>query len=113
MPRVVEYLNAQGASPYATWFRTLPAEAAAKITAHMLRLEQGNMSNVDPVGEGVSEKKIDYGPGYRLYFGQDGRDLIVLLGGGSKKGQQADIAAAKELWKDYKARKRLQQKKEK
>ena len=75
----------------------------------MLRLEQGNMSNVDPVGEGVSEKKIDYGPGYRLYFGQDGRDLIVLLGGGSKKGQPADIAAAKELWKDYKARKRPQQ----
>jgi len=70
------------------------------------------MSNVDPVGEGVSEKRIDYGPGYRLYFGQDGRDLIVLLGGGSKKGQQADIAAAKEPWKDYKARKRLQQKKE-
>jgi putative addiction module killer protein len=71
------------------------------------------MSNVEPVGEGVSEKKIDYGPGYRIYFGQDGRDLIVLLGGGSKKGQQADIRAAKELWKDYKARKRLQQKKEK
>ncbi len=111
MPRVVEYLNARGTSPYAAWFGTLPAEAAAKITVHVLRLEQGNMSNVAPVGEGVLEKKIDYGPGYRIYFGQDGRDLIVLLGGGSKKGQPADIAAAKELWKDYKARKRQLQKK--
>jgi len=60
---------------------------------------------VKPVGEGVSERKIDWGPGYRIYFGMDGADLVVLLGGGSKKDQQKDIALAQERWRDYRRRK--------
>jgi putative addiction module killer protein len=102
---ILEYLNADGQSPYAKWFNSLPAAAAAKITKHKLRLQQGNMSNVDPVGKGVFEKKIDWGPGYRIYFGQDGKELIILLGGGSKKRQQDEIEAAQDCWQDYKKRK--------
>ncbi len=58
-----------------------------------------------PVGEGVSELKIDFGPGYRVYFGMDGRTLVILLGGGTKKRQRGDISAAQDAWTDYKKRK--------
>jgi len=68
------------------------------------RLSMGNVSNVKAVGGGVSEIKIDFGPGYRLYFGRDGDRLIVLLGGGTKKRQQDDIASALARWTDYKRR---------
>jgi putative addiction module killer protein len=70
----------------------------------------GNLSNVEPVGEGVSEYKLDWGPGYRIYFGQDGQTLVILLGGGFKKRQRKDIKAAKAAWADYKKRKREEQK---
>jgi putative addiction module killer protein len=68
------------------------------------RLEQGNLSNVKPVGEGVLEHRIDWGPGYRVYLGRDGAVLVILLTGGSKKRQQRDIDTAKALWADYKRR---------
>jgi putative addiction module killer protein len=61
-----------------------------------------------PVGEGVSEYRIDFGPGYRIYFGKDGDRLVILLGGGTKKRQQNDIQAAKTIWKIYKQRKKLE-----
>ena len=80
--------------------------AAAKVTVALTRMVAGNLSNVEPVGEGVSEYKIDFGPGYRLYFGLDGRALVILLVGGTKKRQQTDIATAKSSWATYKARKR-------
>ena len=69
-------------------------------------MEQGNFSNVKGVGAGVYEYRIDFGPGYRVYFGKDGDYLVILLAGGTKKRQHADIAAAKEYWRDYKRRKR-------
>jgi putative addiction module killer protein len=65
-------------------------------------------SNVKSVGAGVFEYRIDFGPGYRLYFGQDGQTLVILPTGGTKKRQQRDIAAAIEMWADYKSRKRPQ-----
>ena len=68
-------------------------------------MENGNFSNVKSVENGVSERKIDFGPGYRIYFAKDGNNLIILLGGGTKKRQQSDINEAKECWKDYKDRK--------
>jgi putative addiction module killer protein len=68
-------------------------------------MELGNLSNVKGVGAGVLEYRIDFGPGYRIYFGKDGDVLVILLGGGKKKGQQHDIATAHERWKDYKLRK--------
>jgi putative addiction module killer protein len=83
----------------------LPPVAAAKVGTARHRMAQGNLGDVKPVGEGVSERIIDWGRGYRIYFRMDGSALIVLLGGGSKKGQQNDIAIAQERWRDYRRRK--------
>jgi putative addiction module killer protein len=69
------------------------------------RLELGNFSNVKGVGAGVFEYKIDFGPGYRVYFGKDGDRLVILLGGGTKKTQDRDIVTARARWQDYKKRK--------
>jgi putative addiction module killer protein len=99
--KVVEYFSA-GSSPFAGWFAGLDPQAAAKVTAALYRLEQGNFSNVKSVGKGVSEYKIDFGPGYRIYFGQEGDELVILLGGGSKKRQDKDIQTAQMLWAEYK-----------
>ncbi|WP_341534755.1 type II toxin-antitoxin system RelE/ParE family toxin [Candidatus Thiosymbion oneisti] len=68
-------------------------------------IETGNPGDVEPVGEGVAERRINYGPGYRVYFGQDGRQLVILLVGGTKKRQQRDIVQAKAYWRNYKKRK--------
>lgn len=67
---------------------------------------QGNFSNVKGVGGGVFECRIDFGPGYRIYFGKDGNEVVILLGGGTKKRQQHDVANALMHWQDYKLRKR-------
>jgi putative addiction module killer protein len=69
-------------------------------------MEQGNLSNVKSVGEGVLEYRIDFGPGYRIYFGRDGETIVILLIGGTKKRQQHDIDAARAYWQDYKRGKR-------
>ena len=74
--KAIEYLDIDSASPYGKWFNQLNAVAANKITTAVYRLELGNFSNVEPIGEGVSECKIDFGPGYRIYFGIDGDELI-------------------------------------
>src|ERR1041384_1067956 len=106
MLSVLEYLDGAGSSPFAEWFQTLDAVAAAKVTTAIRRLELGNFSNVKGVGGGVFEYRIDFGPGYRVYFGKDGDALVILLGGGTKKRQSKDIAAAQSSWADYKRRKR-------
>ena len=69
-------------------------------------MEQGNLSNVKGVGAGVFEYRVDFGPGYRVYFGKDGDILIILLGGGTKKRQRKDIETAQALWREYKQHKR-------
>lgn len=103
---VVEYLDPSGDSPFAKWFARLDATAAAKVTTALYRMERGLTSSLKPVGQGVAEYRIDFGPGYRIYLGQDGATLIILLGGGSKKGQGADIQAAQHRWRDYKSRRK-------
>ena len=102
---VREYIDPEGCSPYAAWFDRLNAQAAAKVTTGLTRLAAGNFSNVKGVGSGLFECKIDFGPGYRVYFGKDGDRLVILLGGGTKKRQQQDISAALVLWREYKRRK--------
>jgi len=102
---VREYLDTKGRSPYSAWFDNLNAEAAAKIATAVTRISLGNFSNVEGVGHGVFEYKLDFGPGYRVYFGKDGETLVILLGGGTKKRQQRDIEAALANWQDYKRRK--------
>jgi len=105
MIEVREYLDIKGRSPYAAWFDNLNAEAAAKITTAVTRISLGNFSNVAGVGSGVLEYKLDFGPGYRIYFGKDGEALVILLGGGAKNRQQRDINTALANWQDYKRRK--------
>ena len=80
--------------------------ARAKIDIAIGRLQLGNKGDSKPVGSGVHELRIDYGPGYRLYYGNDGRALIILLCGGDKKTQKKDIQDAKEYWQDYNNRKK-------
>lgn len=102
---VVEYVCADGSSPYADWFDSLDPQAAAKVTTAKLRLEMGHTSAMKWFS-GIGEYRIDWGPGYRIYLAKDGAALIVLFGGGIKKRQAADIARAKDLHAEYKARKR-------
>lgn len=101
-----QYETEDGTSPFSAWFDDLDAQAAAKVTIALTRLEQGNTSNVKGVGSGVLELKIDFGPGYRVYFGKDGAEIVILLAGGTKKRQQRDIEQAQVRWTDYKTRKR-------
>jgi putative addiction module killer protein len=92
-------------NPFAEWFDSLDPTAAAKITKAVSRLEQGNFSNAKGVGSGIFEYRIDFGPGYRIYFGKDGDTIVILLTGGAKKRQSSDISAAVRYWRDYKERK--------
>jgi len=103
---LVEYLDEKGRSPFENWFKRINAQAAAKVTAALVRLEGGNTSNVKSLGSGVHELKIDFGPGYRVYFGYHGPTIVILLAGGTKKRQDKDIDIAKKRWVDYKARKK-------
>ncbi|HTO32880.1 MAG TPA: type II toxin-antitoxin system RelE/ParE family toxin [Pararhizobium sp.] len=105
MPELKEYLNVDGTSPFADWFNDLDAQAAARIVVSLNRLQRGNISKVKGIGGGLQELKIDYGPGYRVYFGIMGNVLILLLGGGTKKRQQRDIDDAHARWLIYKRRK--------
>lgn len=101
---VVEYVRQDGANPYRTWFASLHAQAAAKVATATVRLELGNTSRVKWIGT-IGEYRIDWGPGYRIYLAKDGDALIILLGGGTKQRQQADVQRAMTLWAEYKARK--------
>jgi putative addiction module killer protein len=105
MIAIREYLDQYDRSPFAKWFECLNSPAAAKVTTALIRIEQGNFSNTKGVGAGVYETRIDFGPGYRVYFGKDGHTIIILLGGGTKKRQNKDILAAQQCWSDYKQRK--------
>lgn len=98
------YVATDGSSPFGTWFDGLDVAAATKVTVAVSRIEQGNLSNVKSVGDGVLEYRIDWGAGYRLYFGRDGATVVILLTGGTKRRQQRDVEAAKQLWADYKQR---------
>jgi putative addiction module killer protein len=102
---VQEYIREDGSSPYKKWFDKLGPIAAAKVTVAKSRLELGNTSKIKWF-DGIGECRIDWGPGYRVCLVQDGKQLIVLFGGGTKKGQQSDIKQAKELYQEYKNRKK-------
>ncbi len=110
MPDVREYLLENGRSPFALWFDRLEARAATKVAVAKIKLANGQFGNLKAVGEGVLEYRIDYGPGYRVYLGRDGAELVILLGGGDQTTQGDNIAEAKALWKDYKRRKALEKK---
>lgn len=100
------YIDAGGKQRFGAWFEQLDAAAAAKVAVALVRIEQGNFSNAKGVGKGVYEYRIDFGPGYRIYFGRDGDQIVILLGGGSKKRQSQDIRDAQTCWEDYRRRKK-------
>ena len=99
-----ELLLEDGSSPYADWFNDLPADVATKVVTAKLQMQLGNLSNVEWF-RGIGEYKIDFGAGWRIYLAKDGIQIIILLGGGSKKRQQTDIDQAVALWDAYKQRK--------
>ena len=101
--RIEVYQTPQGRLPFIEWLRGLRDQRAKqKIQARLDRLRLGNLGSSRSVGEGVQELKIDYGPGYRVYFGQRGEKLVIFLCGGDKSTQDDDIKKAKEFWKAYK-----------
>lgn len=104
--RLVQYETSDGRVPFARWFNSLDARAAAKINSALAQMELGNFGDHKSVGGGVWERRINFAKGYRVYFARDGQRLILLLTGGDKSRQQADIAEARRLWTDYKHRKR-------
>ena len=103
--KIEEYIREDASNPYKQWFDGLTSQAAAKVTVATLRMELGNTSSIKWF-DGMGEYVIDWGPGYRIYLAKDGDTLIVLFGGGTKRGQQRDIDKAKELLTEYKARKK-------
>ena len=96
-----EYLDHRGRSPFATWFNRLDGSAALRVRVALERMQAGYLYSVKGVGGGVLEYRMHTGPGYRIYFGRDGDTLVILLGGGTKRRQSADIAAAQNRWASY------------
>jgi putative addiction module killer protein len=103
-PRILRhYQREDGTEPYLQWIRGLrDAKGRGVIRTRLNRIQSGAFTNCEPVGEGVHELKIDFGPGYRVYFGEDA-DTVILLNGGDKGNQARDITKAKEYWRDYNA----------
>ena len=102
---VVAFRARDGQVPFEEWLDDLKDKrAVARVLARLARVRQGNLGDCKLVGEGVSELRVDYGPGYRVYFGQKGRTLVVLLCGGDKRTQERDIRQAQEYWSDYQQR---------
>lgn len=103
-PKTVgEFKTAEGINHYRSWLDSLrDTRGKAQVEARIKRLGMGNPGDCDPVGEGVHELRIDLGPGYRVYFGEQGEKLVLLLCGGDKNTQKKDIKLAKQLWKEAK-----------
>ena len=96
------YVTSDGRSPFHDWYTSLKdVKTLAVINNRLTRVERGLLGDHKALGSGVYELKIDVGPGYRIYFGQEGQKLIWLLHGGYKKTQQRDIEMAKKYWDDY------------
>lgn len=105
-PKVVlVYRTGDGRLPFDQWLRELrDASAVARVLARIGRLRRGSLGDCKPVGGGVSELRVDCGPGYRVYFGQKGQTLVILLCGGDKRTQERGIRQAQQYWSDYQQR---------
>lgn len=105
-PREIQnYLREDGSSPFEEWLDSLrDKKVRSKIDNRIRRVRLGNLGDYKAVGEGVCELRIDYGPGYRIYFGQVRSTIVLLLCGGDKSTQERDIRKAIEYWRDYERR---------
>lgn len=101
-PRVIVFADKNGKEPFTQWLYGLKDVMGRKrILIRITRLEHGNFGDCEPVGEGVSELRLFFGAGYRVYFGEDAENIVVLLCGGDKGSQQQDIKKAKTFWREY------------
>ena len=105
MLEVRAYLDHRGRNLVSLWMDDLSPTVRHRIQQILGRMADGNLGDVRAVGEGVIERRADFGPGYRIYFAWDGPDLIILLAGGDKSVQRDDIFRARERWRDYRTRK--------
>ncbi|HWE84378.1 MAG TPA: type II toxin-antitoxin system RelE/ParE family toxin [Terracidiphilus sp.] len=105
MIEIRQYIDRHGRNSFEQWFKDQEGTTRARIVVALERLARGSFSSTKPVGAGVFELRLDFGPGHRVYFGKDGEAIVILLGGGTKKRQQADISAARTLWQEYKHQK--------
>ncbi|RCJ27501.1 addiction module protein [Nostoc minutum NIES-26] len=105
-PREIRtYLTVDGKNLFDEWLNSLnDRKIKAKIRARLDRVEDGNLGDYKSVGDGIFELRIDYSPGYRIYFAQEGKTVILLLCGGDKSTQEQDISKAQEYWQDYRSR---------
>jgi putative addiction module killer protein len=103
--RILEYVAANGKNHFKDWFERLPKIIQAKVERRLLRVQLGNLGDVRSLGGGVHELRIHEGPGYRVFVGNDGVEIILLLAGSDKRGQDVAIDLAHELWQEYKGRK--------
>lgn len=100
---IVIYEDGNGNQPFSIWLKGLmDAQTRQRIINRVQRIEQGNYGDFAPVGEGVIELRMFFGPGYRVYFGEEGNNRVILLCGGDKSSQEQDIKTAKVYWKEYK-----------
>ena|SRR3989338_6605505 len=99
--KVVQYTEKDGTCPYRKWIKKLDTATRARIQARVFRFEQGNLGDYKSVGKGVLEARIFLGPGYRLYFGMEQGEIIILLVGGDKSTQEKDIRKSQKYWVDY------------
>ena len=99
--RLQEYTEGDR-SPFADWFNRLDSVTAARVDRSIRRMEAGNFGDSKALKGGIHELRLAFGPGYRVYYGLDGKTLVILLGGGDKRRQSADIAAAVERWTRFK-----------
>jgi putative addiction module killer protein len=99
--KIREYLTENGESPFRLWLESLATAFKARIQARLLRLELGNLGDHKSLGDGVYELRLDFGPGFRVYYGLDGKKLVLLLWRGDKSSQRRDITKAKDYWQQY------------
>jgi putative addiction module killer protein len=101
--QIVFYADRDGNEPFQVWLADLrDTKGRRRILNRLLRVQQGNYGDVEPIGEGLSELRLFFGPGYRVYFGEDAGNIVVILCGGDKDSQSQDIENAKIYWQEYK-----------
>ena len=106
MVKIREYVDSRGRNRFRQWHEGLDPAAAARVEIALGRIRAGNLSSLKGLGGGLLERRLHFGPGYRIYLGRDGEALVILLAGGTKARQQNDIEKARELWREYRRRRR-------